>query len=293
MRIGLQVPRFTWAGGAPRIREALAEIARAADEAGFYSLWVMDHFFQIRGVGEIDEPMLEGYTTLAYMAGLTEKVKLGTLVSGVVYRKPGLVVKEATTLDVLSGGRAYLGIGAAWNEREALGLGFDFPPRKVRFEWLEETLRIAHLLWSGQVGVFHGKHFRLEETLNSPQPISKPHPPIMVGGGGERKTLRLAAQYGDACNLFSGQGLETLKHKLDVLKHHCEELGRAYNEIEKTTLGTIHLAPGAMSATGVVALCRDLAGVGIQHAIFNLPNVHEIVPLRTFAREIIPEVAAF
>jgi F420-dependent oxidoreductase-like protein len=291
MRIGLQIPRFTWPGGAPRIRSTLGAIARAADEAGFYSVWVMDHYFQIRGVGQVDEPMLEGYTTLSYLAGLTERVKLGTLVSGVVYRKPAMIVKQATTLDVLSGGRAYLGIGAAWNEREAIGLGFEFPPLKVRYEWLEETLQIAHLMWSGRVTGFEGKHFKLRETLNSPQPITKPHPPIMVGGGGERKTLRLAARYGDACNVFLSSGLEAVKHKFDVLKRHCDEIGRSYDEIEKTVLGTIHLAPDKMGPAQVIDLCRNLAAEGVQHAIFNMPNVQEIEPLRTFGREIIPAVA--
>ncbi len=290
MRIGLQIPRFTWPGGAPAVGATLSDIGRAADEAGFYSVWVMDHFFQIRNVGEVDEPMLEGYTTLSYLAGLTERVKLGTLVSGVVYRRPGLIVKEATTLDVLSGGRAYLGIGAAWNEREASGLGFEFPPLKVRYEWLEETLQIAHLMWSGRVTTFEGRHFQLLESLNSPQPITQPHPPIMVGGGGERKTLRLAAEYGDACNVFWGQGMEMLRHKLDVLKSHCDHIGRPYGEIEKTALGTIHLAPDKMNPSEVIDLCRDLAAEGIQHAIFNMPNVHEIDPLRTFGRVIIPEV---
>jgi F420-dependent oxidoreductase-like protein len=291
MRIGLQIPRFTWPGGAPAIRTTLADIARAADEAGFYSVWVMDHYFQIRGVGQVDEPMLEGYTALTYLAGLTERVKLGTLVSGVIYRKPGMIVKQATTLDVLSGGRAYFGIGAGWNQREAEGLGFEFPPLKVRYEWLEEALQIAYRMWSGEVGVFEGKHFTLKETLNSPHPISKPHPPIMVGGGGERKTLRLAAKYGDACNLFANQGIESVRHKLDVLKRHCDDLARPYDRIEKTTLGTVHLAPGQMTVREVIELCRQLADVGIQQAIFNMPNVQEIEPLRIFGREIVPEVS--
>jgi F420-dependent oxidoreductase-like protein len=291
MRIGLQIPRFTWPGGESAIRATLSAVARAADEAGFYSVWVMDHFFQIRGVGEVDEPMLEGYTALSYLAGLTERVKLGTLVSGVIYRRPGLIVKEATTLDVLSGGRAYFGIGAAWNEREASGLGFEFPPLKVRYEWLKETLQIAHLMWSGNVSSFEGRHFQLRETLSSPRPITKPHPPIMVGGGGERKTLRLAAEYGDACNVFWGQGMDSVRHKFDVLRRHCDDVGRSYAEIEKTALGSVHLAPDKMSPSDVVELCRELAAAGVQHAIFNMPNVHEIEPLRLFGREIIPEVA--
>lgn len=291
MRIGLQIPRFTWPGGVPAVRATLAEIGREADAAGFYSLWVMDHFFQIRSVGQVDEPMLEGYTALGYLAGQTERVKLGTLVSGVVYRRPGMIVKQATTLDVLSGGRSYFGIGAAWNEREASGLGFEFPPLKVRYEWLEETLQIALLMWSGRVEAYDGAHFQLRETLNSPQPISRPHPPILVGGGGERKTLRLAARYAQACNLFWGGGMPALRHKLDILKRHCDDVGRPYDEIERTALGTVHLAAGEMTATEILDLCRSLAAEGIQHAIFNMPNVHEIEPIRIFGREIIPAVA--
>jgi F420-dependent oxidoreductase-like protein len=299
MKIGLQVPNFTWPGGPAGIRNKLGDIARAADEAGFASLWVMDHFFQIggqrstSGLGPAEDEMLEGYSTLAYFAGLTKNVTLGTLVTGVVYRHPGILVKTVTTLDVLSGGRACLGIGAAWNEREALGLGVPFPSLKERFERLEEALQIARQMWSGERGPYKGKHYQLVETLNSPQPLASPHPPILIGGSGEQKTLRLVAQYGDACNLFAGMGTEAVRHKLDVLKRHCERLGRDDAAIEKTTLGTVHLAPGQMSADDVIAQCRSLAGLGIQHAIFNMPNVHEIKPLETFRREIIPAAAGF
>ncbi len=279
------------------IRSKLAEIARTADQAGFSSLWVMDHFFQIGrpnnpgGLGPAEDEMLEGYSTLSYLAGFTEKVTLGTLVTGVVYRYPGILVKTVTTLDVLSGGRAWLGIGAAWNERESRGLGVPFPPVKVRFEMLEETLQIAKQMWADQVGPFNGKHFQLEETLCHPQPLSKPHPPIMIGGTGEKKTLRLVAQYADACNLFAGMGIETLQHKFDILKQHCETVGRDYAEIQKTTLGTAYLADGQMKASDIIEQCRALAAIGVQHAIFNMPNVHEIRPLEIFGREIIPAVA--
>ncbi len=206
MRIGLQVPSFTWPDGSDGIGPKLAEIGRTADEAGFASLWVMDHFFQIGYVGPAEDPMLEGYSALSYLAGGTERAKLGTLVTGVIYRHPGILLKTATTLDVLSGGRAYLGIGAGWFEREALGLGAPFPSTKERFEQLEETLQIAHQMWSGEVAPYRGAHYQLEETLNSPQALSRPHPPIMVGGMGEKKTLRLVAQYADACNLFAYGG---------------------------------------------------------------------------------------
>ena len=299
MRIGLQVPNFTWPGGPAGIRSTLAEIARAADESGFASLWVMDHFFQIGGrdsrssLGPAEDEMLEGYSVLSYLAGITRKVKLGTLVTGVIYRHPGVLVKTVTTLDVLSGGRAYLGIGAAWNERESLGLGIPFPPVAERFERLEEALQIAQQMWSGKRAPFQGKHFHLAEALNSPQPLTQPHPPILIGGSGEKKTLRLVAQYGDACNLFASGDLEILRHKLDVLKGHCDRLGRDYATIEKTTLGTVRLMPGQMSVADVIARCRRLSGLGIQHAIFNMPNVQDITPVKTFGKEVIPEVAGF
>jgi F420-dependent oxidoreductase-like protein len=293
MRIGLQIPSFTWPGGTAVIGPRLAEIARTAEEAGFYSLWVMDHFFQIRGVGQPDEPMLEGYSTLSYMAGFTKRVKLGTMVTGVIYRFPGILVKTATTLDVLSGGRAYLGIGAGWFEREALGLGVPFPTLKERFERLEEVLQIARQMWSGEVAPFDGKHFHLAETLTSPQPLTKPHPPILIGGSGERKTLRLVAQYADGCNLFARAGVDTLKHKLEVLRRHCDDVGRPYSEIEKTALDTVHLAPGQMSADQVIASCRKMADLGFQQIIFNMPNVFEIKPLEVFGKEILPAVAGF
>lgn len=299
MKIGLQVPNFTWPGGPKEIHNKLAEIARTADDCGFSSLWVMDHFFQIGrpnnpgGLGPAEDEMMEGYSTLSYMAGFTKHVKLGTLVTGVVYRHPGILIKTVTTLDVLSGGRAYFGVGAAWNERESRGLGVPFPPVKERFERLEETLQIAKQMWSDTVAPYHGKHYQLEETLCHPLPLSKPHPPIMIGGMGETKTLRLVAKYADACNLFSGGGMDNLGHKLDVLKRHCESVGRDYAEIEKTILGGAYIAEGKMTVSDVIEQCRALAKLGIQHAIFNMPNVHEITPLEIFGREVIPAVAEF
>ena len=291
MRIGLQVPSFTWPGGTPEIGARLAEIGRAADDAGFYSLWVMDHFFQIGMVGPPEHAMLEGYSALSYLAGVTKHVKLGTLVTGVHYRHPGILVKTVTTLDVLSGGRAYLGIGAGWNEQESRGLGVPFPPLKDRFEQLEEALQIAHQMWKGDRSAFNGAHYQLADPLNSPQPLAQPHPPIMIGGGGEQKTLRLVAQYGDACNLFARMGDDVLRKKLDVLRGHCETLGRDYNAIERTALNTVNLAPAGTSAADVIAECKSLAALGIQHVIFNMPNVHDLTPLETFGREIIPAVA--
>jgi len=289
MKIGLQIPSFTWPGGPAQMGAKLAQMARVADDVGFYSVWLMDHFFQIRGVGPHENDMLEGYTALGYLAALTKRVKLGTLVTGVIYRYPGILVKIATTLDVLSNGRTYFGIGAAWNEQEAKGLGVPFPPLGVRFELLEEALQIAKQMWSGNNGPYQGKHNQLAETLCSPLPLSRPHPPIMIGGGGEKKTLRMVAQYADACNIFGPP--ETVRTKFAVLKQHCDALGRDYGTIEKTTLGTVDLQPGKMSAKDVIAHCEVLAAIGVQHAIFNMPNVHDIRPLEIFGREIIPVVA--
>jgi F420-dependent oxidoreductase-like protein len=291
MKIGLQVPNFTYPAGPPQLAAKLAEIARVADDAGFYSLWVMDHFFQISMIGPHDNDMLESYCTLGYLAAVTKRVKLGTLVTGVVYRYPGILVKTSTTLDILSGGRGYLGIGAAWNEQEAKGLGTPFPPLGVRFELLEEALQIAKQMWSPNNGPYEGKHNRLAETLCSPQPLSHPHPPILVAGGGEKKTLRLVAQYADACNLYGPP--ETISAKLAILKQHCAALGRDYGSIEKTSLGTVELQAGKMTPKDVIGHCKALADIGIQHAIFNMPNVHTIAPLEVFGREIIPAVADF
>jgi F420-dependent oxidoreductase-like protein len=291
MRIGLQVPNFTWPGGPAQIASKLAEIARAADDAGFYSLWVMDHHFQISMVGPPEMEMLECYTTLGYLAAVTRRVKLGPMVTGVVYRHPGILVKSATTLDVLSGGRSYFGIGAAWFEAEAKGLEAPFPPIAVRFEWLEETLQIAKQMWSGRDEPYHGKHHRLERALCRPLPLSRPHPPILIAGGGEKKTLRLVAQYGDACNVYGPPAV--VSAKLAILRRHCEALGRDYDAIEKTTLGTIELGAGKRSAADVIAQCKALAAIGVQQALFNMPGIEEITPLEVFGREIIPAVAEF
>lgn len=298
MKIGLQLPNFTWPDGPTGIPGTLAKIAKTADDAGFDSLWVMDHFFQIgdpqrsMGVGPAEEEMLESYTTLAYLAALTKNVKLGAMVTGVIYRHPGILIKTVTTLDVLSNGRAYLGIGASWFEREAKGLGIPYPPLAERFERLEETLQIAKQMWSDNNGPYNGKHYQLAETINSPQAFSKPHPRIMIGGGGEKKTLKLVAQYADACNLFAFGGVDALKAKLDILKKHCDDLGRNYDEITKTALG-MAFVPAPMPVAAVVEQCRQLAEIGVQEITFMLPNVHEITPLEIFGNEIIPAVAGF
>ena len=290
MKIGLQIPSFNWPGGTAEIGLRLAEIGRTADEVGFDSLWVMDHFFQIQHIGKPEEPMLEGYSALSFLAGVTTRVTLGTLVTGVIYRNPGILAKTVTTLDVLSGGRAWLGIGAAWNEEESKGLGIPFPPLKVRFEQLEEALQIVLQMWRGDESPYTGTHYQMERPINSPQPVRTPRPPIMIGGIGEQKTLRMVAQYADACNLFSRLGDDVLRHKIGVLKGHCENLGRPFEEIEITTLSTAFI-PGTQTPAEIIAHCKGLAALGVHHAIFNMPNISDREALTTFGREIIPAVA--
>ncbi|MEU4233953.1 LLM class F420-dependent oxidoreductase [Nonomuraea sp. NPDC026600] len=262
MKLGLTCPRFTWPGGDAAISGRFAAVARGADEAGLHSLWVMDHFFQIPNFGAVEDPMLEAYGALSYAAALTSRVTLGTLVTGAVYRAPGLLVKQVSTLDALSGGRAVLGIGAGWYEPEARGLGLRFPPLAERFEQLEETLQIARQMWSEEDKPYEGRHYRLERTLNAPQA----RPPILIGGSGEKKTLRLVAEYADACNFLDGADV---RHKLGVLRAHCERLGRPYEEIEKT----LHLrVPDGQSIEESVQRCGDLAALGIDHVIVAVPD---------------------
>src|ERR1700733_2875932 len=237
MDLGFHIADFTWTGGPPQLAPTLGRLAREAEDGGIARLTVMDHFWQIGPVGAPEESMLEAYTTLGYLAAVTERALVHTLVTGVVYRQPGFLAKVVSTLDVLSGGRAGLGIGAAWFQGEAEGLGFDFPPLGERFERLEETLQICLQMWSENDSAFDGRHYQLERTLNSPEPLSRPHPFILVGGGGERKTLRLVAQYADACNIYVGG--DEARNKLDVLRSHCETVGRDYDEIEKTTMISI------------------------------------------------------
>lgn len=289
MKIGLQIPSFTWPGGPEAIGLTLARIARQADDIGFDSIWVMDHFFQIRGVGPAEEPMLEGWTTLGYLAANTQRARLGLMVGGVHYRQPGLWVKAATTLDVLSGGRAWLGIGAAWNEDESRSLGFPFPPLGERFEMLEETLQIAHEMWQGErgsEGTFDGRLFHAARLMNSPQSISRPRVPIMIGGGGERKTLRLVAQYADATNVFGGP--EQIHHKYEVLREHCEAVGRNFDEIERSNLQTINLARD--SAAAIVDRFGELSDAGAQHVIASVAAVHDPAQLDAIGRDIVPQI---
>lgn len=289
MKLGLQISSFTWPGGAAQIGPTLGRIVRAADDAGFDSIWVMDHFFQIRSVGPATEPMLEGYTTLGFIAANSSRARLGLMVGGVHYRLPGLWAKATTTLDVLSGGRAWLGIGAAWNEEESNGLGFPFPPLGERFELLEDTLRFVHDMWQGERGTekpFEGRHVRATRLLNSPQALSRPHPPILVGGGGERKTLRLVAQYADACNVFGAPPM--LQRKFEILRQHCADVGRNPAEIERTTLQSVNLT--AESPAQVVDRFGDLTDAGAQHVIIGVHDVHDVSHLERIGREVIPHL---
>lgn len=272
MKLGLQVSDFTWAGAPASIGPTFARIARDADEAGMASLWVMDHFFQISMIGPPEHEMLEGYSALAYAAGVTKNITLGTLVTGVTYRHPGLLVKTVTTLDVLSSGRAWLGIGAAWNEEEHRGLGVPYPGTFERFERLEETLQLAHQMWSGDDSPFEGRHYQLGRPLNSPPAISTPHPRILIGGGGEKKTLRLVAQYADACNIFD-MGPEGVKAKYDVIRDHCDAVGRDYGDIEKTVLSRVDLR--AESVDQVVDRLGKLGEIGTDHVLLGMAGVHE------------------
>jgi F420-dependent oxidoreductase-like protein len=288
MQVGLQIPDYTWPGGPATLGADLGAVARAADDAGFEFVSVMDHFFQIRAVGPRDREMLEAYTTLGYLAAHTSRAKLITLVTGAVYRHPGVLAKIVTTLDVLSGGRAWLGIGAAWNEEEAKGLGIPFPPVAERFERLEETLRICLQMWNGDESPFRGTHYELDRPLNSPQAITKPHPPIMIGGGGERKTLRFVARYAQACNLFPGPDLA---RKLDVLRAHCDAEGRVYDEIRKSCYFIFDVGPKGENANEVVDGLGELAALGFDTAIGAVANVWEITPLEIIGSRVIPAVA--
>lgn len=300
MKVGLQIIRFDWSNHRQNIRERLTDIAKLADDAGFYSLWVMDHFFQMGGeFGPADAPMLEGYSTINYLAAITKRVRLGTLVTGNSYRFPGMLIKMVSTLDVLSGGRAYFGIGAGWYQREARGLGLPLPDVQERFARLEETLQIAKHMWSGQRTPHLGRYYQLQEPINCPQPLQQPHPPILIGGEGEKKTLRLVAQFGDACNLYAGgsageyaEGIVSIRTKLAVLQKHCDSIGRPFDEIERTALAGIYLSQDPRAISDTIQLCQSLAELGVQHVIFNMPN-YDLKLLETFIKEILPKVEKF
>jgi F420-dependent oxidoreductase-like protein len=289
VQIGVQIPDFTFSNGPAKLGADLAAVGRAADQAGFDFIAVMDHFFQIGVIGPPEREMLEAYTTLAYLAGVTSRAKLLTLVTGTVYRHPGILAKTVTTLDVLSGGRAWLGIGAAWNEAESRGLGIPFPPVAERFERLEETLQICLQMWRGDETPYRGKHYQLERPLNSPQALSRPHPPILIGGGGERKTLRFVARYAQACNLFPGP---ELARKLDVLRAHCDAEGRDYDEITKTCYFIFDPGEKGEKSAEMVDQLGNLAEMGFSAAIGAVANVWDVTPLEIIGSQVIPHVAS-
>ena len=288
MKIGVHLPDLTYPGGAATLGEDLARTAAAADEAGIDRLSVMDHVWQIPNVGPVENDMLEAYTALGFLAAHSSRVKLLALVTGVTYRAPGLLAKAVTTLDVLSGGRAMLGIGAAWNEDESRGLGLFFPPTAERFERLEEALQICLQMWSGSDGPYEGTHYQLARTLTVPQPLSRPHPPILIGGGGEKKTLRLVAKYAQACNLFAGP---ELAHKLQVLREHCEREGRPYDEIERTALLGLDPGPDGEDVDGVLERLRAAADLGIQVGHGRLAPDRQVDRMRVLGEKVVPVVA--
>jgi F420-dependent oxidoreductase-like protein len=295
LRLGLQVSSFTWPGGDAAIGPTLARIARQADEVGFDSLWVMDHLFQIRSVGAREEPMLEGLTTLGYLAAHTERLRLGLMVGGIHYRHPGVWLKAVTTLDVLSGGRAWFGIGAAWNEEESRGPGIPMPTLPERFELLEDTLRLIRDGWTGPRGTerpLHGRVIDASRILNSPQALSRPRPPILIGGGGELRTLRLVARYADACNVFGTP--EQVAHKYAVLRRHCETEGRDYDTIERTNLTSVSITPdgrtGSVTPGALVDRIAAWADAGSMHTILSVRNVWDPAKLELIGRDVLPAV---
>jgi F420-dependent oxidoreductase-like protein len=303
MKLGLQIPSFTFPGGPQELGPKLTEIGKAAEDAGFDSVWVPDHFFQVPVVGPAEHHMLEAYTTLGYLAGRTSRVSIGTMVTGVTFRNPGILVKQVTTLDVLSGGRAWFGIGAAWFEREHEGLGIDFPSLKERFERLEEALQIAHQMWDpDNNGRYDGKHYQLAETLNIPPSLSRPRPRILIGGSGEKKTLRLVAKYGDACNIFAMQtvdfarqifvmqSIDFVRQRLNVLRGHCEREGRNYDDIEKTVLIAFNVGPNGEDAGRLVEQLKDLSDAGAQTVIGAVIGVQDITPVEAIGRDVIPHI---
>jgi F420-dependent oxidoreductase-like protein len=290
VKIGLHISDFTWDGGPADLRFKLGEIARRADEGGVDRVSVMDHVWQIGIIGPPEHEMLEAYTTLGWLAARTERVKLLTVVTAVVYRDPGLLAKAVTTLDVLSGGRAILGIGAAWNGEESAGLGLLFPPTAERFERLEEALQICQQMWSASDAPYSGKHYQLARTLNSPQPLSRPHPPILIGGGGEKKTLRLVAQYADSCNI-PGPDAAQAAQKLDVLREHCAAVGRDYDSIEKTRQTRFDLGPGGENVPQILEQLHELSELGFDVAHGTLLNISQPGQLDIFLEQLVPAAA--
>jgi F420-dependent oxidoreductase-like protein len=291
MKLGLILNSFDWTGGPERFGETLASIAQTAEEAGFDRIGMADHLWlhPIMGGPEADEP--ECYTTLGFLAAGTSRISLMPMVSGVHFRYPGVLVKAVTTLDVLSGGRAWFGVGSGHYEEEARGLGIPFPTLKERYEMLDETLQIALRMWSNEQGdehPFEGKHYRLERPLNLPQSLSRPHPPILIAGGGEKKTLPLVARYADACNLRPGPDIPK---KLEILSNYCEAEGRDYDEIEKTCMFGFDVGEDGSKVDELIGGLRWLAGMGVETVIGVVAGVDRISPLEVIGSEVIPAVA--
>jgi F420-dependent oxidoreductase-like protein len=292
MKVGLHISDFTWDGGPAELRFRLAEIAQRAEQAGVDRISVMDHLWQIGHIGPPEHEMLEAYTALGWLAAKTERVKLLTMVTAVVYREPGLLAKAISTLDVLSGGRAILGIGAAWNEDESRGLGLLFPPTAERFERLEEAILICKQMWADDDAPFEGKHYHLARTLNSPQPLSRPRPPILIGGSGEKKTLRLVAQYADSCNIFAFDPA-IAAHKLDVLRQHCADLGRDYDDIEKTSQTFFNVGADGENVQQTIESLHELSELGFSVAHGSLVNVSKPAQLDLFLERVVPALEKF
>jgi len=286
VRLGLHYWTYSTPSDPTRIASTLAETARIAEQAGVSSFTVMDHYFQMEHAGSAEEPMLEGYTTLGYVAATTEQMTLGLMVTGVMYRHPGLLAKIVTTLDVLSGGRARLGIGASWYEREQRGLGVPVVPVAERFERLEETVQICLQMWSDNNGRFNGRHYQLAETLCVPAPIRRPHPPILIGGGGEQKTLLLVARYAQACNLF-GSSPADVARKLEVLRSHCDSEGRDYDSIEKTVLA---VRPALADVDAFIAAAGEYAALGVTE-LEAMPDRHPVEFAEQLAERVLPRLA--
>lgn len=287
MKLGLHYWNYSTPADPAAIASTLAETVRIGEQAGVASFTVMDHFFQMEGAASADEPMLEGYTTLGYVAALTRRMTLGLLVTGVMYRYPGILAKTVTTLDVLSGGRGRLGIGASWYEREQVGLGVPVVPVGERFERMEETIQICLQMWSQNNGPYRGKHYQLGETLCVPQPLGRPRPAIMIGGGGEKKTLLLVARYADACNLF-GSDVEDVKRKLDVLRRHCAEEQRDYDAIEKTVL---LVRPVLADVEGALASVEEYAALGVTEVQI-MPDRDPVAFATEVADKVLPRLAS-
>ena len=287
MDLDVHVPRFTWPGGAEAIGPTFASVAQAADAIGVRTLSVMDHWFQMDMMWSAEEPMLEGYTSLSFAAGKTERLRFRLLVGGVTYRHPGLLAKTVTTLDVLSEGRVELGLGAAWYEREHRGLGVPFPPLRERYERLEETLQICLQMWSDDDGPYDGTHYTLAETMCSPRPVSSPRPRILIGGGGERKTLRLVAMYADACNFIGDTA--TVAHKVDVLRRHCDDVGRDPAQIEVTALFAV---PDDADTDTIVREAEAMAGAGAHTIVVSSAGPEPRRWLEETWAPVIPKLAA-